>query len=98
MKIEKLNKNNIFKICFISFFVISIIGTLLHFTYEFSNNYIYVGLFSPINESVWEHLKLGVFAILFFMIYDHIKLYKNDNYIIAKFCSMITYMISVLVL
>ena len=35
-----------------------ILGTILHFTYEWFNYNVIVGLFSTINESVWEHLKL----------------------------------------
>ena len=36
-----------------------IIGTMLHFTFELSGNQPVVGVFSAVNESVWEHLKLG---------------------------------------
>ena len=39
-------------------------GTLLHFTYELSNQNIIVGTFSAVNESVWEHLKLTFFPTL----------------------------------
>ncbi|MEG1525710.1 MAG: DUF6512 family protein [Clostridia bacterium] len=41
-----------------------IIGTLLHFTYDWSGNVPIVGLFSPINESTWEHLKLLAMPML----------------------------------
>lgn len=34
------------------------LGALCHFTYEWSGNNFIVGLFTPVNESVWEHLKL----------------------------------------
>lgn len=33
-------------------------GTLFHFVYAWSDNNIIVGLFTPVNESTWEHLKL----------------------------------------
>lgn len=36
----------------------------LHFLYERSNNNLFVGLFAPVNESVWEHLKLVFWPIL----------------------------------
>ena len=38
-----------------------ILGSLLHFTYEWSNENSFVGSFSAINESTWEHLKLLFF-------------------------------------
>lgn len=43
---------------------VSIVGTLLHFTYEWSGNNIIVGYFSPVNESVWEHMKMIFFPML----------------------------------
>lgn len=50
----------------IGFFWILILGSLLHFTYEWSGKSPLVGAFSAINESVWEHLKLGYFSLLLF--------------------------------
>lgn len=44
----------------IGFFVISILGTALHFAYEISNDNFFVAPFSAVNESVWEHLKIAV--------------------------------------
>ena len=47
----------------IDIIVICIIGTVLHFTFEFSGKNILVALFSAVNESVWEHIKIAVWAI-----------------------------------
>lgn len=47
------SKLNLFRFIFIS-----ILGVLLHFTYEWSGDNPAVGLFSAVNESTWEHLKL----------------------------------------
>lgn len=44
----------------IDIIVISIIGTLLHFLYEFSGRNLLVAIFSAVNESVWEHIKIAV--------------------------------------
>ena len=41
-----------------------IVGTLLHYTYEWSGNNSIVGYFSPVNESVWEHMKMFFFPML----------------------------------
>ena len=45
-------KTNLFRFIFIS-----VLGVLLHFTYEWSGDNAVVGLFSAVNESTWEHLK-----------------------------------------
>lgn len=34
------------------------LGSLLHFTYEWSGRFLPVSFFSAVNESTWEHLKL----------------------------------------
>ncbi len=41
-----------------------ITGTLAHFLYDWSGNNYIVGLFTPINESIWEHMKLLFFGII----------------------------------
>lgn len=69
-KDEKLQK----KLYIIGFFVISILGTLLHFTFEFSNNNILVAPFSAINESVWEHLKIAVMPMFLWTFIEFITL------------------------
>jgi hypothetical protein len=38
--------------------VISVVGSLMHFVYDWSGGLTAVGLFAPVNESIWEHLKL----------------------------------------
>ena len=44
----------------------SVMGTLLHFAYDLSNQSAFFALFSAINESVWEHMKLLFFPMLVF--------------------------------
>lgn len=39
-----------------------VLGSILHFIYNLSGNNYYVGFFVPVNESVWEHLKLIFYA------------------------------------
>ena len=62
-----------------------VVGSVLHFTYEWSGNSPIVGAFSAVNESVWEHLKLGYWSMIFFCLieYPFIKDYAN-NYFFAK--------------
>lgn len=60
-------------------------GTLLHFTYEWSGRNIFVGLFSAVNESIWEHLKLSFFPMLLIGIVGYFVFGKNEkNYINAS--------------
>ncbi len=48
------------------------VGTLLHFVYDWSGENPAAGVFSAVNESTWEHMKLLFFPMLLyglFMIY-----------------------------
>lgn len=42
----------------IGFFIVLICGILLHFTFHWSDSNPIIGLFSAVNESTWEHMKL----------------------------------------
>lgn len=72
---------------------ICIIGTLLHFTYELSNHNKIVALFSVVNESIWEHIKMSISAVFICSIFDGLFLGSNPNYFIAKFISLLIILI-----
>ena len=57
-------KPSLKKIEWISFLAASVLGTLFHFVYGWSGENPVAGLFFPVNESTWEHLKLIFFPIL----------------------------------
>ena len=69
----------------ISTIFILILGTILHFTYTWSGNSVLVGLFSAVNESTWEHLKLIFFPMLITLIVGYF-LFKDtfSNYLCSK--------------
>nr|WP_300326809.1 DUF6512 family protein [uncultured Anaerostipes sp.] len=46
-----------------------IMGTLSHFLYQWMNQNTLIGLFCPVNESVWEHMKLVFFPMLFYSVF-----------------------------
>lgn len=71
------NKDLIFNFQIFSFIFVSILGTVLHFTYEWSNCNQFVGLFGAINESTWEHLKLIFFPMLITTIIGYFYIGKN---------------------
>ena len=63
----------------------SLIGTLLHFMYEWSGESIIVGLFSAINESIFEHMKLLFFPMFLFAFIEAKCIGEEyDNYWCAK--------------
>ncbi len=73
---------NLKKLLFPYIFV-TILGVLLHFTYEWSGENFIVGLFSATNESTWEHLKLAFFPMFILTIWQIFHTYKNDDYFLA---------------
>ena len=83
----------------IAFFIISIAGTLSHFVYEWTGKPYLIGLFFPVNESTWEHLKLLFFPslIYFAVVYFTLK-EKPKNYIPATAVSIFLGMISIVVM
>lgn len=77
---EKIKKYQIFSAIFAS-----ILGTLLHFTYELSGENALVASFSAINESVWEHLKLLFFPMLLTTIIGYFYIGKSiPNFLCSK--------------
>jgi len=61
------------------------IGTALHFTFALSGNNPIVGVFSAVNESVWEHLKLPFWPSLLWLLISLYPLRKTvSNLISAK--------------
>ncbi|MGN0389438.1 MAG: DUF6512 family protein [Wujia sp.] len=61
----------------IRYVIVSILGILLHFTYKWSGESQFIGLFSAVNESTWEHLKLLFFPLLFLTVFDYFFLRPN---------------------
>lgn len=56
------------------FIFVSVIGTLWHFVYEWSGKNLIIGLFFPVNESTWEHMKMLFFPMLLYSLYMYKKL------------------------
>lgn len=69
------------------FIAVSAAGTLMHFVYDWSGKNRIVGLFAPVNESVWEHLKLLFFPFIAYAIFEAIKL--SDNKFNVSFAKLI---------
>ncbi len=67
----------------------AIIGGVLHFTYELFHRNKFVALFSAVNESTWEHIKLALSGIFFCTLIDIWIFGDNPNYWLARSCSLI---------
>lgn len=88
--IDKIVNKKIKVITIIGFFIIAIFGTLLHFTYNLSNKNIVVGVFSAINESVFEHIKIIIVPIYIYGIIEYFLLKKNKlNFSLAVLIKII---------
>ena len=64
---------------------VTIFGSLFHFVYGWSGNNRIVGALTPVNESVWEHLKLALIPLLLFALIEWYFLRKSGkNLLCAK--------------
>jgi len=64
---------------------IILFGSILHFTFEWAGSQAVVGVFSAVNESVWEHLKLGFWPAIVFTLIEFKYLKKStSNFLFAK--------------
>ncbi|NLP00110.1 MAG: hypothetical protein GX386_07445 [Clostridiaceae bacterium] len=53
--------------------ILGIVACISHYVYDLSGNKLIIGLFNPVNESVWEHLKLMFFPFLSWWIVIYLK-------------------------
>lgn len=89
-----MEKNKIIKYQIFSVIFTFILGTLLHFTYQISSENGVIAIFSAINESVWEHLKLLFFPMLITIIIGIFYTNKRvPNFICAKTIGTIAVML-----
>jgi len=79
--------------------VIIVLGSLLHFAFDWSGHWTPVGSIAAVNESVWEHLKLGFWPALGYAIveYKYLKRAAN-NFPLAKTAGIYLIPISIVVL
>ena len=74
--------------------LVCIIGTIFHFAYEFSGRNILVALFSAVNESIWEHIKIACMSIyIVSFIKMAIKEKRDKNLWISLFFKIISIII-----
>ena len=74
----------------ISVVIISVVGTISHFLYDISKHNKFIGLFSAVNESTWEHIKIALTPTLLWSLVDGFIYGEEPNYFLAKFVSLLT--------
>ena len=72
----------------IGFFVIFLLCFPFHFLYDWLPNSLF-SIFFPVNESIWEHMKLIYTSFIFYGIFDYLLFKKNkidfNNFLIQLF-------------
>ena len=48
-----------------------ILGTFLHFLFDLAGGSLWAGLFSAVNESIWEHMKLLFYPMVLFALVEY---------------------------
>ena len=78
------------KVKFISGLGIFILCFFSHFMYTWFPNTLF-SIFFPVNESIWEHMKMLFTSILIFSVFEYFILKKNEiwhhNFLISVFVS-----------
>ena len=67
----------------VGFGVSTLVGTLLHFLYDWTGENTLAAVFSGVNESTWEHMKLLFWPFFLFAIFQYF-FYKEANYWYVK--------------
>lgn len=83
---------------YVGIIFIAVTGTFLHFLYEISHHKKIVALFAAVNESTWEHIKIGITPTIIWSLYDGYVYGMNANYIIGKTLSLLTIIILIPIL
>ena len=81
------------RIKIISVFLIFLISFISHFMYEWCTNSLFSIIF-PVNESIWEHMKLILTPVLIFSLFEYI-IYRKKNIYYNNF--ILSYSISIII-
>lgn len=73
-------------------FIIFLLGVFWHQLYDISGENFIVGLIAPVNESMWEHWKIGFFPIIIYSIIEYFFVKgETKNFLFSKFISIIIF-------
>lgn len=63
-----MNADGLIWLNVIAILPLSIVGSLLHFAYDWSKHNRFVAVFAAVNESYWEHIKIAFWPVLVWFI------------------------------
>ncbi len=87
------------KIIFWGILFTSVVGTLMHFVYDWSGNNKLVGYIAPVNESTWEHLKLLFWPMLIYCVVGYFLSKKRCDYFwVALFKGLVAGLLSIIII
>jgi len=76
-----------------------VVGTVLHFAFDWSGRWIPIAPIAAVNESVWEHLKLGFWPALVYAALEYGRFGKSaKNFHLAKTLGIYLIPIAIVVL
>lgn len=79
------DSKRLFRLEMLGVVFIVFLGSGLHFTYKLSGENPVVAVFSAVNESVWEHLKLGFWPALLYAVIEYAYLGRlRENFLPSK--------------
>lgn len=81
--------NDMWIVLIVETVVVTVVGSLLHFTYAWSGENKFVAIFAAVNESTWEHIKLALSGIFLCTLGDIWFLGGNPNYWLARSASFV---------
>ena len=55
----------------VGFVFTGVLGTLLHFVFDWTDGSMIAAVFSAVNESIWEHIKLLIYPMLLFALVEY---------------------------
>jgi hypothetical protein len=93
-----IDKNFVKKYSWLGILVVCVLSVPFHFLYEWLGENAIVGIFFPMNESIWEHLKLVFWPLLFwwgigFGLYKDKKKLSAQKWLIASATALFTSMV-----
>lgn len=83
--LELWKEDQLFRLEMIGALVIIVVGSLLHFCFEWSGEWRPAALFCAVNESVWEHMKIAFWPAFFFAVVEWVILKdRTQGFLFAK--------------
>ena len=82
-------------IFWLSVIFIPVLGALAHFLYDWTHHNRTIGLFTAVNESTWEHIKIALTATFIWSLFDGFFYGSDPNYFSAKLISLLVITITI---